>query len=959
MGLRGRAARLAARARSALAPPAAPPFFDAEWYRARHPDVARAGFDPWAHWRDHGRAEGRAPAPLDAPLAEGDLWRGFPAGARERLEALAHGPSPGERILAAWALARWHAARGEWIAAADHLRAMRAEPGAGVLVEGPGPALLAARAFARHGSPAEARVALNALRPSPDRRLAEADAERALGAGPAATVAALSEIFAGAGLWALALDEGPGAPIDRLRAIAPRGPRRRPPSDPPLVSVIVPARDAERTLPTALRSLTAQSWPAIEVLVVENGSRDGTLAVAEAEAQRDGRIRVLRSEEVGAYPARNLGLAEARGAFVTVHDADDWSHPRKTEAQMRPHLGPRPPVATASHLVRVTPDLDLSVWRQEEGFVHRNTSSLLFRTELRERLGFWDRVRVSADTELYFRIRAAFGDGAVEEVLPGVPLALARVTPASLTQRRGTELATQTWGVRRTYHEAALRWHARMGPGGLHLPRRPERRPFDAPDAIAMGDPPPALGPDDRVRRSPLFDARWYLETYEDVRRTEMDAALHYVEDGAAGGRDPGPGFSSSGWRAARGLAGDANPVLDYEDHGRGRSADPLPRIPGRRPQGAPRALVFGHAADATLFGAERSLLDMLDRLGAEGLSPVVVLPRILNDGYRDAVLARAEALHVVPYRWWHAEREAHPVTLAALRRIVAREGPREVHVNTLVIDAPLIAARAEGVPSVVHVREMPGHDPAIREALGAEAPAIRARLLAGADRFVANSALVAEWLDAPGRVSVRGNAVDPALLDLPPPPGGEPVRAALIGSNLAKKGVADAVEIARRLDGLVEVRLVGPSTPDLDALEPLPPSAVRAGYAEGPVEAMAEADLVLSLSHFAESFGRTVLEAMAAGRPVVAYDGGMPARLVADGETGHVVPRGDVGAAAEAVAALARDPMRRAAMGRAGRERARRLLAESAAAGGPMGDGTGPLGQAAKSARQAAAERS
>ena len=924
---------------------AAPPFFDAAWYRARHPDVTAAGMDPWRHWQRHGRAEGRPPAPIEAALHEGDLWRGFPTGALGRLEALTASGSAGERIRASWALGRWRATREEWDAAARHLRAMRAEPGWEMLVEGPAAPLLAARAFARAGDPGEARAVLRAMPSSPDRRIGEADIAQARGAGAEAMVAALSDALARAGLEGVALDAGEGAAIDRLRPTARRGwgvrlKRSAVPADPPLVTVIVPARDAAGTLGTALRGIGAQSWPALEILVVENGSADGTLDVARAAAADDPRIRVLRSEEAAAYAARNLGLAEARGAYVTVHDADDWSHPRKIERQMAPLLSARPPVATVSHWVRVTPDLELSIWRQHEGFVYRNVSSLLFRAELRDSLGYWDRVRVNADTEFYHRIRTAFGDGAVAEVLPGLPLALGRSTPGSLTRRKGTHLATQVWGARRAYHEAATRWHARAGPDGLRLPRHPPRRPFDAPDALGLGDPSAEPEPDDRVRRSALFDARWYLETYEDVRRADMDPAVHYAAHGAAGGRDPGPGFSTSGWRAARGLAPEVNPLLDYQDHGRPSGLDPLPRVPGRLSAGPRRALVFGHQADAEAFGAERSLLDMLDRLSAEGLSPVAVLPRTLSEAYRAEVLARSEALHVLPYRWWHAGRAPHPVTIGALRRVVARERPEEVHVNTLTVDAPLIAARAEGVPTCVHVRELPPGDPAIGDALGAGADAIRARLLASADRFVANSPLVAEWLDAPGRVVVRGNAVDPRLLALPLSPG-RPLRAALVSSNIAKKGIADAVEIARRLPGVAEVRLIGPDTPDLDALAPLPPNAVRAGYARGPAEAMAQADVVLSLSRFAESFGRTVLEAMAAGRPVIAYAGGMPERLVVHGETGLVVPRGDVAAAADALATLARDPDRLAAMGRAGRERARRLLEEARApialAGSPM----------------------
>ena len=897
------------RAWRGLRPP--PPFFDAEWYRATNPDVAASGIAPWRHWLAHGRAEGRPPAPLDAPLHEADLWRGFPEGALGRLEALLGGPSAGERVLAAWALARWHGARREWGPAAERARALMAERGWEALIPGPGPALLAARAFAETGDAAGHRDALRRLPRSPDRLIAEA-----LPRGPEAMVRALSGALAGAGLPRLGLAPGDAPEIDRLEAAAPA-------VDGPLVTVVVPVRDAAATLPTALRSLSAQSWRSLEILVVENGSKDATLAVAEAHAAGDPRIRVLRSEEVGTYPARNLGLAEARGAFVTVHDADDWSHPCKVALQMAPMTAPGAPPATIAHWLRVTPALVPWVWRQQGGLVHVDASSLLFATALRDRLGYWDRVRVGADAELHFRIRAALGDDAVREVQPGLPLALGRVTPGSHTQRRGTELATLAWGPRRAYHEAAARWHARAAPDALRLARRPERRPFDAPDALALGDPPAERTPDDVIRRSPLFDARWYLETYEDVRRSGMDAALHYHLDGAAGGRDPGPGFSTSGWRAARG-PGDGNPLLRYEAEGRAAGLDPLPRIPGARPEGPPRAVVFGHQADAEIFGAERSLLDMLDRLAARGLSPVAVLPRTLQEGYRQAVLARAEALHVVPYRWWRTGRRPHPLTLSALRRVIAGERPVEVHVNTLVIDAPLLAARAEGVPSVLHVRELPAGDPDIREALGADAEAIRARILALADRFVANSPLVADWIDAPERTEVQPNAVDPGLLSLPLAPGAR-LRVAMVSSNLAKKGIADAVEIARRVPE-IELRLIGPDTPDLDALGPLPPNAVRAGYAEGAAEAMAQADLVLSLSHVAESFGRAVLEAMAAGRPVVAYDGGHPARLVADG--GMVVPRGDVAAAAAAVQRLAAEPEALAAMGARGREIARAILA-------------------------------
>ena len=81
-----------------------------------------------------------------------------------------------------------------------------------------------------------------------------------------------------------------------------------------------------------------------------------------------------------------------------------------------------------------------------------------------------------------------------------------------------------------------------------------------------------------------------------------------------------------------------------------------------------------------------------------------------------------------------------------------------------------------------------------------------------------------------------------------------------------------------------------------------------------------------MSLSKFAESFGRTVMEAMAAGRPVICYDRGAPPTLVQSGHTGFVVPADDTQAAARAVLALHAARTQRARMSVRARVRARTL---------------------------------
>lgn len=100
----------------------------------------------------------------------------------------------------------------------------------------------------------------------------------------------------------------------------------------PLVSVLVAAYNAELWLGTALRSAIDQTWPSIEVVVVDDGSTDGTAAVAQRHASDA--VKVIRQENRGACAARNRAFAESRGAFVQYLDADDVLAADKIERQM-------------------------------------------------------------------------------------------------------------------------------------------------------------------------------------------------------------------------------------------------------------------------------------------------------------------------------------------------------------------------------------------------------------------------------------------------------------------------------------------------------------------------------------------------------------------------------------------------------------------------------------------------
>ena len=101
----------------------------------------------------------------------------------------------------------------------------------------------------------------------------------------------------------------------------------------PLVSVVIPAFNAERHFPQAIESVLAQTYRNIEVIIVGDGSTDETPQLARAYARRDSRIRVFRQDNAGVGAARNRGMAEARGEFIAPLDADDFWNPEKLEKQ--------------------------------------------------------------------------------------------------------------------------------------------------------------------------------------------------------------------------------------------------------------------------------------------------------------------------------------------------------------------------------------------------------------------------------------------------------------------------------------------------------------------------------------------------------------------------------------------------------------------------------------------------
>jgi glycosyltransferase involved in cell wall biosynthesis len=101
----------------------------------------------------------------------------------------------------------------------------------------------------------------------------------------------------------------------------------------PLVSILIPSYNAEKWLKETLQSAMAQTWKNIEVIVVDDGSKDNSYQVAKSFESKH--LKVIRQENQGASAARNRAYHEARGDFIQYLDADDLLSPNKIETQVR------------------------------------------------------------------------------------------------------------------------------------------------------------------------------------------------------------------------------------------------------------------------------------------------------------------------------------------------------------------------------------------------------------------------------------------------------------------------------------------------------------------------------------------------------------------------------------------------------------------------------------------------
>ncbi len=205
----------------------------------------------------------------------------------------------------------------------------------------------------------------------------------------------------------------------------------------PLISVIVPVHNGEKTIKNTIDSVLIQSFTDFELIVVNDGSQDSTLAAINEI--KDARIRVFSFPNSGVSVSRNRGLAEAKGEFISFLDADDLWTPDKLESQLKA-LQEKQQAAVA---------YSWSDWIDESGqflragghitvngnayeklllrdFVESGSNPLIRRKALEEVGTFDESLAFAEDWDLWLRLAARY-----EYVAVPSPQILYRISPKS------------------------------------------------------------------------------------------------------------------------------------------------------------------------------------------------------------------------------------------------------------------------------------------------------------------------------------------------------------------------------------------------------------------------------------------------------------------------------------------------------------------------------------------------
>lgn len=176
----------------------------------------------------------------------------------------------------------------------------------------------------------------------------------------------------------------------------------------PQVSVVIATRDNDKTIEKCITSLLNQSHKNLEIVIVNDGSKDLTGSILEAAQKNHENIKVITNlEPVGTSLARNEGINVCTSSFITFQDGDDYSHKHRIKKQLKPLLKNKKIQMSLCSYVRV--DAHNRILCINGRRVRRCIISMLSRVEVLHEAGLFKNINLGEDSCLYERVKTIHG----------------------------------------------------------------------------------------------------------------------------------------------------------------------------------------------------------------------------------------------------------------------------------------------------------------------------------------------------------------------------------------------------------------------------------------------------------------------------------------------------------------------------------------------------------------------
>ncbi len=306
----------------------------------------------------------------------------------------------------------------------------------------------------------------------------------------------------------------------------------------------------------------------------------------------------------------------------------------------------------------------------------------------------------------------------------------------------------------------------------------------------------------------------------------------------------------------------------------------------------SPNILLVGHRIGRQLFGAERSFIDLAKILSDIGFNVFITLPGDNNIKYIKILKNYSIEIYTFFYEWWY-NREIDKSILSKFTFLIQKNDIDIIYANTIMLIEPLMVGKALKKKTIVHAREIISEDDELKKFIGLPLEKILNNFFYYSDYIITNSKATYKNYKQKGKdkVFIVPNVVEVNRFAKLDNIIEKKIRFGIISNNLPKKGINDIIEIVKLLDlGYLKKSvfiIIGPYNEYIKNIQKiinnknLEKYIIIKEYSDSSLNAIKNINVLLSLSHFAESFGRTVSEALAAKRPVIAYNYGAIPELV------------------------------------------------------------------------------